>query len=774
MKKKISFLSLCVLSSLISILALASCKGQNGGTPSAKEFDIVELKFWGKSILGKDKVTVDGKDNPKVVKITVGNCEVYTVDVSMGAKTATGTAANGEAEIPFEEIEHDKILRIKLSASGMKTETRTVTVKISTIDADDLKVTFDDKAVSEDGGSKFNTTKANGTVKITTTTSIMTNVTVDGNNATLAADGKSATYPLTVTGAAGSPQTVSVKVELKYFNPAERTFKVEKFGSEADYPMEVVTAKLVSGDNKDYPLTFDSSKKASKTLDDIQYSTVKLVMDFNKQLAATDGITLECADQRTDQYTKSFFTAEALSGTFSGYVTHDIVFDQNGLKETEIKDRIKGKTYTETLIAGYGTVTYTIKAKGSDGKEATYTVEIVNPAKTISEDGQSLDKTHFMKDVQVSNGHSGWGTIFWFEGGGVNGFVLPAYYKGPNWKPDGKFDNNGAGFIDPRYMESLCLVAIQKSATEEFCFYYNVMNDDNNKPKNEKKFKRIKARKSNGGGYRVDAIVNDLDNKYIDCFMSGKKTLPNPMFCFLSDKKWAKSKINHGWLIGLKNKETVSVTDFNGQQVPAPVIFDLLYNYRVQTMSYNKQNTTSNNDYLKISNTVDFKHWETGAKINGFAGFLGGKDGDNKDLFYLTPLCDNKLVEEVKCSIQCGDTEAGCTDLTGYKDVVLKEVQDNQRGIVYKIGCKTNETEPSLVFKEKVYKVEVEVKYADSKVDKLRYLIDYHTSASHSLDMMDMADDVDVSSNLFGVPTSFGAVKALDPAAMMERFPVRY
>ena len=773
MKKRISFLSLCVLSSLISILALASCKGQNGGTPSAKEFDVVELKFWGKSILGKDKVTVDGKDNPKVVKITVGNCEVYTVDVSMGAKTATGTAANGEAEIPFEEIEHDKILKIKLSASGMKTETRTVTVKISTIDADDLKVTFDDKEVSEDGSSKFNTTKANGTVKITTTTSTMTKVTVDGNNANLAADGKSATYPLTVTSTTGSPQAVSVKVELKYFNPAERTFKVEKFGNEAEYPMEVVTAKLVSGDNKDYPLTFDSSKKASKTLDDIQYSTVKLVMNFNKQLATTDGITLECADQRTDQYTKAFFTEQALSGIFSGYVTHDIVFDQSGLKETEIKDRIKDKTYTEILIAGYGTVTYTIKAKGSDGKEATYTVEIVNPAKTLSDDGKSLDRTHFMKDVQVSNGHSGWGTIFWFKDGGVNGFTLPGYYKGPNWI-DNNFDNDGKGFIDPRYMESLCLVAVQKSATEEFYFYYNVMNDDNNKPKNEKKFKRIKARKSNGGGYRVDAIVNDLDGKYIDCFMSGKKTLPNPMFCFLSDKKWAKSKINHGWLIGLNNNEKVSVTDFNGQQVPAPVIFDLLYNYRVQTMSYDKQNTSGNTtDYLEISNTVDFKHWETGSKINGFAGFLGGKDAANKDVFYLTPLFGKDKISKVTCKIMCGATKDACTDLAGYESVELKEVQDNQRGIVYKIGCKTGETEPSLVFKEKVYKVEVEVKYTDSTTDKLRYLIDY-TSASHSLDMMDMADDADVSSNLFGVPTSFGAVKALDPAAMMERFPVRY
>ena len=770
MKKKISFLSLCVLSSLISILALASCKGQNGGTPSAKEFDVVELKFWGKSILGKDKVTVDGKDNPKVVRITVGNCEVYTVDVSMGAKTATGTAASGEAEVPFEEIEHDKILRIKLSASGMKTETRTVTVKISTIDADDLKVTFDDKAVSEDGGSKFNTTKANGTVKITTTTSTMTKVTVDGKDANLAADGKSATYPLTVTGTAGSPQTVTVKVELKYFNPAERTFKVEKFGSEAEYPMEVVTAKLVSGDNKDYPLTFDSSKKASKTLDDIQYSTVKLVMEFNKDLNSNDGITLECADERTDKYTKEFFTAEALSGTFSGYVTHDVVFDQSGIKETEIKDRIKGKTYTETLIAGYGKVTYTIKAKGSDNKEATYTVEIVNPAKTISDDGQSLDKTHFMKDVRLYNGHSGWFTLYWFKDP-LNGFVPPAYYKGPNWKDDGSFDNNGAGFVDPSYMEDFRLVVVQKPATEEFFFYYNVMNDSSGKPKNEKKFKRIKARRSNGGGFMANVVIAGLKDKYLDCFISGKKTLPNPMMCFLSDKKWTESKINHGWLLGLQNDVKIA---WGQQSIPAATIFDFIFNYRIQTKSYDKQNTTGDDSYLEIGKKQTFKLWETDKGEDGWTSFLGGKDGNGKDKFTIRPLCDVSLIESVKCTIKCGDKAESCTDLSGYVGVTLTPVDDQNLGKIYNIGCKNGETTPSLVFKDKVYKVEVTIKYKKgAKEDKLRYLIDY-TDTNHSLDMMDMADDVDVSSNLFGVPTSFGAVKALDPAAMMERFPVRY
>lgn len=766
MKKKISFLSLCVLSSLISILALASCKGQNGGTPSAKEFDVVELKFWGKSILGKDKVTVDGKDNPKVVKITVGNCEVYTVDVSMGAKTATGTAANGEAEIPFEEIEHDKILKIKLSASGMKTETRTVTVKISTIDADDLKVTFDDNEVSEDGSSKFNTTKANGTVKITTTTSIMTKVTVDGKDATLAADGKSATYPLTVTGTAGSPQTVSVKVELKYFNPAERTFKVEKFGSEAEYPMEVVTAKLVSGDNKDYPLTFDSSKKASKTLDDIQYSTVKLVMEFNKDLNSNDGITLECADERTGKYTKEFFTAEALSGTFSGYVTHDVVFDQSGIKETEIKDRIKGKTYTEILIAGYGTVTYTIKAKGSDNKEATYTVEIVNPAKTISDDGQTLDKTHFMKDVRLYNGHSGWFTLYWFKDP-LNGFVPPAYYKGPNWKDDGSFDNSGVGFVEPCYMEDFRLVVVQKSATEEFYFYYNVMNEDNGMPKNEKKFKRIKARKSNGGGFMANVVIAGLKDKYLDCFISGKKTLPNPMMCFLSDKKWTESKISHGWLLGLQNNKKIS---WGQQSIPAATIFDFIFNYRIQTKSYDKQNTNSDNSYLEIGKQQTFKFWETGKSEDGWVPFLDA----NTDKFRLNPLCDVNSIKEVKCTIKCGADAASCTDLSDYVGVTLTPVDDQNLGKIYNIGCKNGETTPSLVFKDKVYKVEVTIKYeGGAKEDKLRYLIDY-TDTNHSLDMMDMADDVDVSSNLFGVPTSFGAVKALDPAAMMERFPVRY
>lgn len=759
MKKKISFLSLCVATSLIAILSFAACKDQNGGggqQVGTKEFEVSELKFWGRNILAKDKITLDGNDSPKSLVVTVGNCEEYDVTVSMKGKIGTGKGAAGYAEVKFEDIETDSVLVIKLSASGMKTYTQNVNVKISEAVASDLVVYFGTQQMVQ--GGAYNTTEGTAKVKLTSTTSKMTKVSVDGTAATLAEDGKTATYDLTITGTEAAPQNVSVEVEFKYHSKATLTYVAKKYATQQDLPIELVSAKILSGDDGAHKqdLKFDSSKKATVSVEDARYSTVKLVMEFDKDLKKAT--VKNHTNGRDDKYTKQFFSEYALSGTFSGYITHDVNF-QTG-EETELT-RTSGKTYTEVLIVGYGTVSYEIEVESKSGKKATYTVEISNPNTAITAAGE-VNPDHLMKNTfRVYNGHMGWGTFYGFSKQ-LNGFFLPFYYKGPNWKNQQSAPD---GFIEPAYMEDLSLVVVDKSATDKFCFYYNVMDDKSGKPNDEGKFKRITALKGQGGGYLLWTNIKDVHDKYFDCFMSGKETLPNPMMTYLYDKKWKKTSNKHGFLLELENTQE---SHWENEKFPSGNAFAWIFNYRVQAMSYD------GNKPIEISKNQDFAYWETGLKeggnSSGWTPFLSGKAGADKDMFKLKALMQKPtdVIKSIKCTITKGTDKNNCTtECDGYKEVDLKPSVANGETYYY-VGCKTGEDKPSFEFKENYYKIVVTAEYKDvTEKDTFTYILNY-TDTGTKLELMGANDEVDVDTNLFGVPTSYGAVKMLDADSFRE------
>ena len=684
----------------------------------------------------------------------------------MDGEKATETTDTGTAKVKVEKIPTEEtILKIKLSGSGMNDFTKVLNVKLEKGSAGDLKVFFK----SEDGDQEvvggttptFSTTKAEGTVTVKTTSAEMSKVMVGGTEATLSEDKKSATYKLSsITGTKDNPQEVKVEVEFPYFKKAERTFKVAKYSSKTDFPLQLVSAKILSGDEwgntQDLSFSSDSEKKASIEVEKPYYSTVKLVMEFDQELTSRE--VLECKNQRPENYAtakEGLFTPAGISGTFSGYVTHDVTGD----KETELKATV-GKVYTEFLILGYGTVTYKIKITGQNNKNETYIVEIKNSFETA--EGNNLNTSRFMKNVTVFNGHSGRPLLYSIKDMPI---LFPAhYFKGSTFTNDKL--SGPENFTDPMYMENVSLVFEQASNDAPY-FYYNVMNDESSNPKDEGKFKRVKGRVVNGQqGNKIGLVAfvcKDLENKYLDFFLSGKETFPAPMISYLYNKKWTKAKAKHGWLLSLENKEKGSIGQ---QQLSSSIFFDLIFNYRIQTKSYDEQNNTgATGKYLTIAKNQAFQFWETAQSESGWVPFLGGKTGSDKDMFILHPLCDPSLITEVKYSIKCGDTDTTCTDVAEYKDIILTAQDDQRKGKIYKLGCKANETTPSYEFKDKIYKIEVEVKYNGSESDKLNYLLDYKNQ--QTLNIMDIADEGDADSNLFGVPTSYG-MKTIDPAILKE------
>lgn len=761
MKKKISFLSLIMATSLIFVL-LASCNGQGKGgeQAKAKDFEVAELTLWGKDILTKEKVTLEGKDKPKSIGVLVTNCEEYTLDVVFSGNKTSTTAAGGSAEMEFADVpKEEKTLVIKLSASGMNDYSRVVKIKLSDTEAKDLKVLFAGNKEVMDVNPVFNTTKDSETITIKTTDSQMTKVTIDGDEINLGADGKSATHNLTVTGTGSNPQEVTVTVEFRYFATSTRTFKVSKYSNESDFPLGLISAAILSGDDEGNKnkLTFDSSKKASVELEDIRYSTVKLVMEFDQALKSRE--VKKCEDERDAEYAKKI-TGQGIVGTFSGYVTHDV--NMKG-EETELK-QIEGSTYTEILIAGHGTVSYQIEVTAQNDKKETYTIEIKNELPGFVNNKPNV--AAFMKDVTVFNGHSGRPAFY----GMFNAFFLTYYNKGPSFVD--KNLSEKAAFENLTYMENFATIFMQRNTEEPFYLYYNLMNDEGSKPKDEHKFKRVKAIKGRpgpDGKPRVLAqlVINDMADKYFDAFLSAKETLPNPMLFYYYDQKWKKASPKHGFLLKLKNNVQCK---WDNEDLGASDIFDYAFNYRIQTMYYDKQNknggSVQDSDYLTIAEQHTIKYWETGVQENGWkTPYLSGKDGDDKDKFFLQPLFDPALIKTVKYTLKCGDEASGCADVSEYKDITITADGNG----MYPLGVKNSETVPSYAFVDgKVYKLEVEVEYTDgngSEKDKFYYILDYKNP--QTLELLDLADEHEESSNLFGVPTSYG-VEKLDPAIIRE------
>ena len=558
--------------------------------------------------------------------------------------------------------------------------------------APDLFVTFTEQggkpeAITSEGQEVY-TEKENGKLEIKSKYSMAT-LKIEDKDIDLKSNSKDVSYEMKNITA---DKNVSVQITYKYFKAENRSFQLKKV-AQGQRPLKLLSAKILSGDGDGTKnnLTFNSSNEASVEIKDIRHSVVTLEMEFNQPLQ--ERTVKECNDQRGSNYTAFDFTPNmmpGLAGTFSGYITHDVDLKNN--KETKL-EAVKDAKYTELLIAGYGTVSYKIEIKSKNNKTETYTIEIVNPTKITTSGGQ-LDPSHFMKDLSVYNLESGRPAFFGITS--FNGFYLPFYYKGPNFMEDSKANQSPDAYSDLMYMEDASLV-LQQNGNQHFCFYYNVFADNGGSMENKHEFKRIKSLPlkpgNNGPRVGVRFVPEKLDDKYLDCFASGKDTLPNPMFWPLYGKKWKKASIKHGWLIALKNKKECTWPDLTNEKLNGGFILDFLYNYRVQTKAYDEQNQSgATGKHLIIAKKPKFKYWEEDKQPAGWLPYLSGTEGDGKDIFMLRPLCESKLIKDVKYSLKCGADENSCNIESGYENVEIKFVNN---AIGYPIGLKAGETYPT-------------------------------------------------------------------------------
>ena len=667
-----------------------------------------------------------------------------------------------------------------LTADGFEDYPIKIKVKMDEASAPDLLVTFTEQGGKPEEitseGQEVYTEKENGKLEIKSKYSMAT-LKIEDKDIDLKSNDKTVSYDMKNITA---DKNVSIQITYKYFKAENRSFQLKKVAQE-ERPLKLLSAKILSGDGDGTKnnLTFNPSNEASVEIKDIRHSVVTLEMEFNQPLQ--ERTVKECNDQRGTNYTAFDFTANmipGLAGTFSGYITHDVDFKNN--KETKL-EAIKDTKYTELLIAGYGTVSYKIEIKSKNNKTETYTIEIVNPTKITGSDGK-LDPSHFMKNLSVYNLESGRPAFFGITG--FNGFYLPFYYKGPNFMEDGKANQSPEAYSDLMYMEDASLF-LQQSGNQPFCFYYNVFADNAGSMENKHEFKRIKSLPlkpgNNGPRVGVRFVPEKLHDKYLDCFASGKDTLPNPMFWPLYGKKWKKASIKHGWLIALKNKKECTWADLTKEKLNGGFILDFLYNYRVQTKAYDEQNQSgATGKHLIIAKKPKFKYWEEDKQPDGWLPYLSGAEGDGKDIFMLRPLCESKLIKDVKYSLKCGADENSCNIESGYENVEIKFVNDD---IGYPIGLKAGETyptqegqvPPTYTFKDgKVYKVEVTVTYVDNGgTDKLEYLFDY-TDTERPIERKSIAEEVETDSHLFGVPIYYGTMQMLDPSIVKEMASTRY
>ncbi|MGP1437448.1 MAG: hypothetical protein ACTTKH_00075 [Treponema sp.] len=736
MKKRFRFVALALLASAMLIMMFSSCNNQ----AKNKNFELDTSKIWGKNI-GAKSTTVESDSKNKKLEIHAENCEEYKYTYKIGTNSGNGTTTNGALSVDIPDIPTtDTDLAITLSATGFNDYKITGKIKREVKQAYDVKVLFNggESGTDEDAseGRIFNTTKTRGTVKIMTTENEMVSVSVNGNDAAPDSNKKSASTVIDING----DVDVEVKVKFQYLEEYRRTFKIKKYTSTSEFPVQVVSAKILSGPNygSEKNLTFDGQNKVSISLSDIEYSNVKLEMEFESAINSRE--VKECKDGRPNPYTlksessggKIKFSSDAIVGHVSGYVVAEIGDDGTEKKLEQIKSG--EKKYSEVLIVGKNFSSYKIEVTGSNTKKATYEIE-------IKRDGD-INTTLLDKNfVGIYNGLSGRSTsissIF------LNGIILPYFNKGPILKREnGKNDicfNNG-GFTDLAYMDHMGLLLEQEYTDDAFYFFYNIYgNGTSNVDKHE--FKKVRAKmvkEKTPKGKEVDVaqlkfnIKNDeLKDKYLDAFMAAKKALPNPILADYYGQKWRRTATKHGWLLGLENKKEI-VSEVG--KLSAGIVFGTIFNYRIQAMAYDEQHKepSSNDKYLTISSNQSYKSWEANVGDPKFSSFLSGETGENRDTFYLTPIfADKSIIQKVTYTIQKADN--GGTNFTDVdehkeKDITAKDVNGKTRYIIGSNGTQYEFTTGN------IYRVIVTVTYTDSNSEKFSYQIDYKNK--QELDIM--------------------------------------
>lgn len=683
-------------------------------------------------------MTVDPSASSKVLEITVGNCAKYKVMARLNGKDYTYDAVAGLAEIEIDEIPtEEKTLSILLSADGFTEKAINVKVKMDIASAPDLTITFipqgGDSVVIENDNQNVFTETETATLKISSPKSPMKTLSIDGKDIALT-DANSREYTHQISGIT-SDKSMPIVITYKYYTGINRTFNIKKY-NQGQTPMEIVSAKVFHGDKYgDYEsLHFNEQGKAEVALNKIRFSTVKVEMTFNINTESRE-VTVLKGNKTIPPKEK-----DDMKGRYAGYVVGEVV---NG--EEKKFTPTSGKKYTEEFIVGISGAEFKIKVNGQNSKQKEFEIKINNttnaPKHVETQEGGFL----------AYNGVSG-RPLYLGTGEHV---LLPSYSKGPIFSGGNTSDSI---HVDLAY-ENKMAVIFQDFDKNPYWFYYNQYKKDQDKHE----FIRIEAKVSataSRADFIYDPSPNPSEKGCLDMLVAWENDAPYPLWHSYYNQEFTKlDKPNNLFLIGLLNDKKLKFSEKSVKEdVDSGLIFDFIFNYRIQTQHYAKQ-SDENTSPLVISKNQKFKWIQDDTERPTWAGFLKG-DGTDKFVFKPAGVWDYKKIKSIKHTIWTGDEKDSCSTETQIKDVQPK-VDQKARGFVLgtKNGGTAPDTEEVKFMNDKVYKVKVDVEYNDGKSDVFLYVIDYKNE--NTLDFMG-CDLPDTDSNLFGVPTYFGVMKNID------------
>lgn len=770
MKKLKAMVTLGALLACAMQLMLASCnngtadKNKPGQGNVGNGFDIEYIKVWGQKVGSKGTVEVSSGET-KSVEVKLRNPKKFKVIVG----AANASASNGVATIETVEIEKGKSkLEIVIKAEGLQDLKKEVTViRTEGAGSFDVKIkrSVDSAPYRIADGQIVKT--SDDTAELTVTSAYaMKEVKIAGVAATLAADKKQAT---------ATAKTGDVKVEVDFVDLDSKTFtfKLEKVSADA-LPIVCLSSKLFMGDvfsktAKSTELIFDKDgaafwKTASK--EDIQYSLVKVEMDFDVPITAR---TVKCEDARSANYSTAPTNTD-LAGIYSGYLVKEIN-EQN--QETPFNP-IAEKKYTEYFVVGAGEVKYEITFKAANRQETKYTVKIsnTNDKKLVFESPTSYPQF----------------TLHDVTGAGAQGNFLPCmhfphchkgplYIKGTNEAGGETLTYNKDVMADLEVMDELRMI-IQKVTTasnyekEGSMYFYSVLYDSDTDAKkhefslrkaSETQHKQLTAQNLKANHIRLTENVAD---KHYDCFVAFKEYLPQGAYPVYTQKKW-KQVLKNGLVANIskwdsdegtprQNKGSLGVSHYRRNAE---------YVKKVQTSA----DPANNREAMKFYYNMSWKNWYLGDSLDTEkAEDVGGGKVLASDDFLELRLCFDPK-DDCNARVTIYKSEDGDDEAKYVKDSVWdnKEVHifKEKRLILAGVepiakGAKFDEKKryqfkPNVGDKKFTYKVEVALTVG-GKTCKYVYVLDYKDekkAKEHAVALNSMRSDSGAS-DIFGVPTS--------------------
>ena len=742
MVKYATGVSILLLVGITFMTSFLSCKKQSdgGGASNNKDFEIEFIKVWGgENLKAKDATTVSGSASEKTLEVKVSNCNNYKMEYELKSVKGSKDSRAGKATVDPFKIEKGKSeLFIKLTASGYNPTEKLITITREDTSAPRIKVMLkraeDENPVEVVNGGEYPTAQTSATVTVVSEgDAVMQKVSIAGAEATLSNEGKKAEK----TGVANG--NVEVVAQFEYFKDYKVSFSLKKVEA-GQVPVTVVKGVVFSGDGYETKslLTFDATNTATVSLDNIQYSCVKLEMDVDVPLEAGSGLE-ECVDERSATYSTNPQEKD-LKGIFSGKLTKELDNKGNVIKEYETP--IEGKKLTEYLIAALGTVEYKFKLSADDRKETVYTVKITN---------NKEDKVPY----------SGQGAKFYTsQGYGSSFFISGAIFW--RWTTYSKLPINSQEafqkIADLEYMGDqvrMLFAKLNDAIPGDMYFYYNIFNDPASK---KHEFVRVKS-VSNASATFVKPSF-DPDGKHVDAFVAFKDFLPQALLPLQTQKKWSKI-VDKGFLFQVEND--LKYGSGNDEQTSMDIFYDA-FNYRVQAKTYQAD------QILKIGYEQDYAYMlDDSVKTIKDQPFLHGgkakyKEGEERpvDLMVMIPTFTGKIgdsIENIKYTIKKnGLAEADWTDvsLTPSKwDLWLclnaKDANIENGGLKGFSSMYVFEKETS--GQKNYYEIDVTIKPKNGTEKTFKYRIDYKDK--QTVTSMSLENEPSGESNLFGVPTSF-------------------